>query len=251
MAHKALPPEQHARQHGLIREMTELLHDLTHGRVARTDVAAWVEKVWPRGEGGEAPFVGHGTAFTVLLSISGIEEKTVREHDLRAYVRWLTEGEAFLGDSNPFLTLPGTIADLRLPGWIDPPVRFWVQGLGWHESIQLGSAATGRPFFIHADIGFSPGPPQVQITKRAEDDLQAAALDVFETLAVDDRDALYLDPRVELAQFTQWEVWRLDDNNNEALIDTFRCRAKAVLTQQRFEARGHRQTYWVVERKPP
>jgi len=89
-------------------------------------------------------------------------------------------------------------------------VRFWLEGLGLYRSLQLGSLATGRPFFLQSPVGEVYGEPQVWITKRAEDDLQAALLDLFETLAIDERDTSHIIDGVDLSLLPVWELWRLD-----------------------------------------
>lgn len=45
-----------------------------------------------------------------------------------------------------------------------------------------------------------------------------------------------------------WQVWRLDDNGNEYEVAglTSACKAEAMVEE--FEARGHKQTYWVAAR---
>ena len=44
-----------------------------------------------------------------------------------------------------------------------------------------------------------------------------------------------------------FEVWRLDDNANEFLVDTFNDRASAEKRITELAAGGHRQMYWVKE----
>lgn len=44
-----------------------------------------------------------------------------------------------------------------------------------------------------------------------------------------------------------FEVWRLDDNGNEFLIDTFSDRAQAEKRIAELAAGGHNQMYWVKE----
>lgn len=43
----------------------------------------------------------------------------------------------------------------------------------------------------------------------------------------------------------RFELWRLDDNGNEFLIETFASRQAAEFRQRQLEAGGHKQTYWV------
>lgn len=42
-----------------------------------------------------------------------------------------------------------------------------------------------------------------------------------------------------------WELWRQDDNGNRFRIAGFASREQADAEQRRFEALGHKQTYWV------
>jgi len=43
-----------------------------------------------------------------------------------------------------------------------------------------------------------------------------------------------------------WWLWRQDDNANVLLVARFHSRAAAEEARCRFEARGHRQVYWVT-----
>ena len=42
-----------------------------------------------------------------------------------------------------------------------------------------------------------------------------------------------------------WALWRQDDNGNRFLIARFASAQAAEAEQRRFEALGHKQTYWV------
>lgn len=48
----------------------------------------------------------------------------------------------------------------------------------------------------------------------------------------------------------KFEVWRLDDNGNEALVDVLASEATANCVVQTYEARLHKQTYFVREVSP-
>lgn len=50
-------------------------------------------------------------------------------------------------------------------------------------------------------------------------------------------------------QLSLHELWRQDDNGHKFLIETFPCRADAVSAMKEFEARLHKQTYWVEKKK--
>ena len=51
----------------------------------------------------------------------------------------------------------------------------------------------------------------------------------------------------EPAPEPRWELWRQDDNGNRVLIQRFARRAEAEDRLRDFEARGHKQTYWIEE----
>ena len=46
----------------------------------------------------------------------------------------------------------------------------------------------------------------------------------------------------------RFELWRLDDNGNELLVDVLDSEQVAASLVARFEARGHKQTYFVRRR---
>lgn len=48
-----------------------------------------------------------------------------------------------------------------------------------------------------------------------------------------------------------WEVWRQDDNGNRFLVARFPSSQAAEAEQRRFEALGHKQTYWVERADDP
>lgn len=243
--------EQHALMRQRVLDMIRVLVEAIHGRITRADVVAWSRTIWPNGSGQGGPFRRHGTASTVFDSIYNLDrDDVVREHDLRAYVRWLAEGEALQPDDAPIAVLHGRPSDWLPTPALDAPVRCWIDGLGWHEGVQLACPATGRPLMATSRLEPSNSERAVSIMMRAGDDAREAVLDLFETFAIDERDVVYLDPRVQVATLPVWQLWRLDDNGNEFQMETFRSRAKALETQARFEARGHRQSYFVRPAPP-
>jgi hypothetical protein len=44
-----------------------------------------------------------------------------------------------------------------------------------------------------------------------------------------------------------FDVHRLDDNGNHALMGNYPCRAAAAFWVAEYESRGHKQTYWFEE----
>lgn len=51
----------------------------------------------------------------------------------------------------------------------------------------------------------------------------------------------------EHAQYRVFEAWRLDDNGNEFLVDTFDNRESAEKRIAELAASGHKQVYWLKE----
>lgn len=56
-------------------------------------------------------------------------------------------------------------------------------------------------------------------------------------------------PDRRTTQPPRWTVMRLDDNGNTFEVGAYGTRCEADLVADTFEARGHKQTYWVVERE--
>lgn len=46
----------------------------------------------------------------------------------------------------------------------------------------------------------------------------------------------------------RWELWRQDDAGNRILVSRHASRDEAEASMAEYEARGHKQTYWVAER---
>jgi hypothetical protein len=104
------------------------------------------------------------------------------------------------------------------------------------------AAGTSRPF-----VAQRPDRPEqaIEIYKQRHDAWADAIIDLFETLAIDERDVAYLDPAIDPEQLPCWGLWREDDNANRFEIDRFHSYAKAIAQERIYTARGHRQFYWV------
>lgn len=223
--------------------MVGLLRGVVSGTVSRSAVAAFARELWPPGSGQKIPFSGNGTASVVFDSIWNIEEMVndtylLRDSDLAQFVRWLLEGNPMQGTTS-IAWVKGTPA--ALAGALDvPTVRYWVEGLGWHESLSFASPYTGRCF-----IGAAPMSPVaevhvVDIIAYAHLDL-ALLHDLFDTLVVDVDDLV----RPPALPFKRWQLWRQDDNGVRALVASFTGFTKAEAALARFEALGHKQSYWL------
>ncbi len=51
----------------------------------------------------------------------------------------------------------------------------------------------------------------------------------------------------EQPEYRVYQVWRLDDNGNEFLVETFDDRNSAEERAAGLAASGHKQVYWVTE----
>ncbi len=63
--------------------------------------------------------------------------------------------------------------------------------------------------------------------------------------AADGRGPAMVWPTVEIDGDKGWAVWRQDDNGNRFLVRDALSKDDAHQTALRFEARGHKQTYWI------
>ncbi len=54
------------------------------------------------------------------------------------------------------------------------------------------------------------------------------------------------DWKMDLEEFkTKWRLWRQDDNGNKMVIKVFPTEAEAEEKRREFEAKGHKQIYWI------
>lgn len=100
----------------------------------------------------------------------------------------------------------------------------------------------GTQFFLEE---FYPNTEQsiIQIGILNNGETLAPHLDeVLEVLEITSTDLSWYDEKIK---FHSHELWRQDDNGHQFLIEVFLCRANAVKAMREFEARLHKQTYWV------
>lgn len=228
-----------------VQAMRDALVAVLAGTLSRAELAAWTRTLWPPGSGQGGPFRS-ATAACIFDSICGIEERdaqghVVREVDLRAYLGWLTEGESFLGEPDALVVLGLGIEALaaRTGG---TPVTHWLDGIGWVQELRFCTPASGRPYIAGAHRGRSD---VLGVRKQQRDPWRDALLDLFEALAIDDRDVVRFGDEVDLESLPCWALWRSDDNGNKFEMERSRSYAKAAAQEQLYSARGHRQVYWV------
>jgi hypothetical protein len=237
--------ERRREQRERVRALVEQLAALLAGRRTRAEVHAWIRGLWPPGSGQGGPFAWSEAA-AVFDSMWHLEATwgdgpLVRDVELRAYLRWLREGECFEADEDPLCTLARELA--AFAAWTGTgAVRWWRTGVGWCVSTRFCTPGGGRPFVAHATL---ERPAGMGILKRRSDDWTEAALDLFEALAIDDADVATLHPAVDLARMPVWALCRQDDHGNRFEMARLRSHAKAWAQAQAYTARGHRQVYWV------
>lgn len=224
----------------LIRNLCALLE----GRMTRDEVQTWLLEEQAKA-GRRGPFPSQ-PALCVYESLLSLDERweddfLVREADLRAYLGWLAEGECFHSDGDALFVLERDIDEFAAQTWTEA-VRWWHTGLGWWLSLQFCSPASGRPYVVLAEL---TSPARLGLHAQAGVDRNDAIADLFELLGIDDRDVTFIHPSVDLERLPVWALRREDDNCNRFEIDRFRCYVKAYAQQQIYEARGHRQTYWI------
>jgi hypothetical protein len=236
--------EQRREKIERVRLLSENLRALLAGRRTRDEVQAWLLDEQARG-GRRGPFPSQ-PALCVYESLFNLDERwgddfLVREVELRAYLRWLTEGECFHSDGDALFVLERDIDEFAAQTGTEA-ARWWVTGLGWWVSLRFCSPASGRPYVVHAELR---APQRLGIHIQVGVDRDDATADLFEVLAVDDRDVTHIHPGVDLEGLPVWALWREDDNCNRFEIDRSRSYTKMYAQQQLYEARGHRQTYWI------
>lgn len=188
---RARDPEQRRAVAALVVNVRGLLRGFLEGRVDRDELARFA-----RDRGSKPPRGLWGAAGAVLDSIAGADdlaaeielggaegEHIVREGDVRAYLSWLTEGEAFFADEEPFAGVELEYAALVEVIGIEP-VRWWWHGLGWFWSVEFCSPATGRMFGAIGSLDHK-GQRQFAVRKAVHDtDPEAALADLIETLGL-------------------------------------------------------------------
>ena len=64
----------------------------------------------------------------------------------------------------------------------------------------------------------------------------------LQLLGLSSEDLNWIHPDAELVP---WAVWRQDDHGNRFMVTVARCRADAARLADAYEAKGHKQLYWI------
>lgn len=236
--------EKRAQAEG-VRTMMAHIRALLEGRESRADVMAWTRSISPPDRGHDSPFRS-GDALAVSDSICNLDarwgdQELIREIDLRAYLRWLGGGQTFHGDKETLLVVEGDIEVFAARAGTEA-IRWWFDGIGWVVSVRFAEPARGRPFLGGAML---EQPRGLGITKLRSDGWNEAIVDLFEALAIDDADALYIDPRVDLGQVPVWVLYSTGDGGVRREIARFRSYAKAHAQAQSSASKTPGQKFWI------
>lgn len=116
-----LGPREQVEHARLVREMIAKLRGLLDGELERAAVAAWTREVWPEDRQG-TPF-RWGTAACVFVALCNVDQPDprdaeaalVRAVELRAYLRWLLDGDELLriDETRPLAALAPDIEALE------------------------------------------------------------------------------------------------------------------------------------------
>ena len=167
------------------------------GAMTRAEAMAWTVALLNTQPDRRNPFGKDPEAWTVFESLFGIDEimsdgePRVREVDLRSYRRWLLEEEFFIATRDPMVALRLTIDELAMKVGGEP-VRFWLDGLGWHAELRF-RAANGRPFVALCCL---EQPSFVEVRFLRDDVARDALADLLELVALADDD-IGLHPSLE------------------------------------------------------
>ena len=94
---------------------------------------------------------------------------------------------------------------------------------------------------FHPDASGAGAGIEMRIRHDAGD--PAVLLDAgLQVLGLSSKDLSWIHPDAELVP---WEVWRQDDHGNRFLVTVARCRSDAARLADRYEAKGHKQLYWI------
>lgn len=200
-----------------VREMVAQLKALLAGQTSRANVQAWARQQHQRG-GFSWP-----EARSVHDSINNLdtpEGACVRDIDVRAYIRWLTDGDTFRAHSEELIGMVRDPEDLAKQLSTDL-VRWWFEGVGWYRSLRFCSPINGLPFVAHSSTVW---PHRVTILAHEGADRMKALLELFELLAIDEQDCGYIDPNIDVELLPGWLVVAGDGSQTRR----FHCYAKAM-----------------------
>lgn len=278
---KALSAEQLFETSRRTRELVSMATRFLAGEVSRSELREWAKthgtysEPWFRGN----PVAGY--LHTLCLNLDDVidrrtGESLVREVEIATHLRDVNLGrhpKRLMRFASVTLSITEVAARTG-----QPIVREVVEGLGWLDCVYFGSLATGRPLMAGVwnrdhlrggeetkgtSLCFFPDSNPIGDTVRVN-----LLLEIFELLAVDLEEivptiepcfdeAYDQDPKEAHAMLTRvimsvdasWQLMRRDDHGNESAVATFSGYAKARAHLAEYEAKTHKQTYWLRARE--
>lgn len=222
---------------GRVAELVAVAERLLAGDVSRREAMAWA--VAHDRPPAPSPFGRNRAAHDLHLCLYALDSAVIRDGDVRHFLDEVRDGAV------PFACdlAAARVAIAKLPALAGrPSFRFDGDGLGWFEAVRFASPATGRAFLAASQLE-PPFPASTLFTTTAlaTADRADVVADLLDTLALDLDD---VEPAVPV-ELPRWHLWRLDDNGQRAIVATFSGLAKGRAALAAYEARGHKQTYWL------
>lgn len=240
MTHASL--EERAAQADRVAAMAGMVERLLAGEATRPEVQAWAAAA--RRAGG--PLAGNPVADDLdacldALDVDQAGHPLLDDADLRDHLDALRRGApACRHEVGKVARTARALAHALAV----PCTRGRLAGVGWQEVTRFASPVTGRAFAAWSGLDRA-GPPTATVytTAVGADAAHAEVItDLLETLAIDLDDITGLRSPVELPR---WHLRRVDDNAQTATIATYSGHAKARAALAVYEARGHKQLYWL------
>lgn len=215
----------------LTREMTALAERFLDGKATREEVESWARMV----DHHKLHSPAANDLHTCLCNID-----VMRPQDLTQHLDAVRVGGPIF-DDDIVASVKLSIEEVaRRVG--RPTLRFWIEGLGEFEGVRFASPATGRPFFAVVSL-YHPHDPGIHTVGHPSDPQEQAQVleDLFDTLIIDLDDT----GRINAPLPPTWKLLRLDDNVNTFVVASFTGYAKARAALTAYEAKMHKQSYWL------
>jgi hypothetical protein len=238
-------------------ELIARLEAFVRGEVTGQALQTWALEQWQRVPHGQGPLLPNRIASHVMDDLTGAGREMdtgqpiFRRVDAELWLRELRQGrnrDLVRYVASPNVPFEHFVQQLKLP-----TERHIIPGIGWHEFLYFASPATGTVFLIRVpleDYTIVPEPKVPLFCVQGDASPLTCLVDLLETLAIDRSDLSWVADEMATSELPTWALWRQDDNGNEALVQSFTGYRKARAELARFEALGHKQTYWLDGPKP-
>jgi hypothetical protein len=227
---KPLTPDERLALADRTLEMVRRVEAFLEGKSTREELYVWAYSLSPHD--GRLPFLGNPLAYDLYGCLWNLDSPIVRRCDLEGHLRALREGD--LSEPKELTALTLSIEEVARRMRVGT-LRFILDGLGWFEAARFASPATGRAFSAASSM------ERPLTVVRAQNPNQETLSDLFDTLAIDTAETIgYTGPPPP-----RWDLMRLDDNANSFLVASFTGYRKAKDELAKYEAKLHKQSYWL------